>query len=317
MEANGLMPAGTFGLPLTSPGFIGPLDERELCAVFLQLYGLILVWGVVIPSFAWFKSKEAASAAPSVVDEISVHSAGVDSGCSLAKLADVRHIAVVMDGNRRYGEARYGDKLRGHKDGADALLRFMKGCVTEGVEILTVYAFSTENWGRSQREVDTLLGLITQYAEDICDKAMEHGAIVRIISSNPELLPLDVRTKLDGLESKTAQNSGFQLNLCISYGGRGDIIAATRSIAADAVAGRIAPDAIDDVAFAERLTTNGLPEPDVLLRTSGEMRLSNFLLWQCAYSELYFIDKLWPEVIEGDVRDLLRMHMARQRRHGK
>lgn len=236
---------------------------------------------------------------------------------TLAKAAGVRHIAVTMDGNRRFGEREHGDRLRGHQDGAEALMRFTKGCMAEGVETLTVYAFSTENWKRSAEEVDMLMGLVTQYADEVLRGAAEQGARIRILSTDATRLPKDVRAALDRLESDSAHNTAFQLNLCISYGGRGDIVAAAQALAKGSMEGRIDPDSIDEEAFGMQLTTSGLPDPDILLRTSGELRLSNFLLWQCAYAELFFWDKLWPEVYEEDVRRLLVEHISRRRRFGK
>lgn len=235
---------------------------------------------------------------------------------TLAKAAGVKHIAVTMDGNRRFGQREHGNAIRGHWDGAEALQRFIKGCMDEGVEILTVYAFSTENWNRPEQEVNMLMGLITQYSDEVLRKAGEKGARIRILSSDTSRLPDDVRLSLQRLEADTAHNSAFHLNICISYGGRGDIAAAARTLAKDSVEGRIEPDSIGEESLNARLLTGEFPDPDILLRTSGELRLSNFLLWQCAYAELFFLEKLWPEVQEDDVRKLLLQHMSRRRRYG-
>jgi len=303
----------------TAAGISGASDEHDMFSAFLQLYCLLLCGGIV-QSVAcsalacWEKATRGSRLCNSSGD---TPATDANAEAMLAKSAGVRHIAVAMDGNRRFGKREYGDALRGHRDGADALVRFMNACMDEGVEILTVYAFSTENWSRPPREVDMLMGLIVEYADEVCRKAVERGARVRVLASDATLLPPRVRSELDKLEAKTAENSEFLLNLCISYGGRGDIVAAARNLAEDVAAGRVMPGNIDDAAITSRLTTSGMPDPDILLRTSGELRLSNFLLWQCAYSELFFLEKLWPEVDKDDVRKLLIDYSNRRRRFGK
>jgi len=227
-----------------------------------------------------------------------------------------RHVAVVMDGNRRYGKKMYGDGLKGHWDGGDTLSNFIDWSIAHGVQILTVYAFSTENWNRPQQEVDTLMHIFEAYTEKIRRDSIAKGVQVRLVSSDPHRLPKKILQDLRDLEKHTAHCTTFKLNICVSYGSRREIVNAVQSLAAAAAKGDIAASAIDEAAIDEALATAGLPDPDILIRTS-ECRLSNFLLWQLAYSELVFLDKLWPEVTEEDLVAVINNYQGRQRRFGK
>mmetsp|Transcript_10722 Transcript_10722/g.24440 ORF Transcript_10722/g.24440 Transcript_10722/m.24440 type:complete len:509 (-) Transcript_10722:160-1686(-) len=240
----------------------------------------------------------------------------------LGPKAGVKHIAVIMDGNRRFGKRELGDRLRGHQAGGEALGRFIDACMAEELEVLTVYAFSTENWNRSQREVEVLMEVLIAHSEEMRTKALAKRIRVRVCSSQPERLPSAVRDTLQRLEEDTAHNDSdnppaFQVNVCVSYGARDELAKAAKSIAQGAAKKDIKPEDVTEDLLGSYLTTHGTPDPEVLVRTSGEMRLSNFLLYQCAYSELVFIDKLWPDVTQEDLRKVLLEYMHRQRRFGK
>uniref|UniRef100_A0A7S1XZM2 Alkyl transferase n=1 Tax=Phaeomonas parva TaxID=124430 RepID=A0A7S1XZM2_9STRA len=212
----------------------------------------------------------------------------------LGPAVKVRHLAVIMDGNRRWGKREHGDGIRGHAAGGEALGRFIEACIAEGLEVLTVYAFSTENWNRSPAEVAALMNVLCEHAEEMRRGAVERGLRVRVCATQPQRLPSIVRQRLRRLEEDTRDGTNFTVNVCVSYGGRDEIALAARRIACKVEAGELRPEDVDEDLFAQHLTTAATPDPELLLRTSGEHRLSNFMLYQCAYSELVFIDKLWP-----------------------
>eukprot|EP00602_Paraphysomonas_sp_CaronLab_P005660 CAMPEP_0185027230 /NCGR_PEP_ID=MMETSP1103-20130426/12022_1 /TAXON_ID=36769 /ORGANISM="Paraphysomonas bandaiensis, Strain Caron Lab Isolate" /LENGTH=239 /DNA_ID=CAMNT_0027561123 /DNA_START=76 /DNA_END=795 /DNA_ORIENTATION=- len=227
-----------------------------------------------------------------------------------------RHIAVIMDGNRRYGREKHSDPLQGHWTGGQTLVDFVQWCMDDGIEILTVYAFSTENWNREQHEVTTLMMIISKYAESLQKEAISKNVRVNILATDLDRLPGNIRAKVRELESATRDCTGFVLNVCLSYGGRAEIAIACRDIAAAAVAGNISVQDISEDTIQRFLTTRSLPDPELLIRTSGEYRLSNFLLWQIAYTELVFIEKYWPEVTRSDLRNILVDYSKRSRRFG-
>jgi len=244
------------------------------------------------------------------------------------------HVAVVMDGNRRYGRARYGDDevggegnleaavaaaARGHWEGSRKLLEFAKWCIAEKIKVLTVFAFSTENWNRDQREVTALMDLFARYCVELREEAVSRNIRVRVLSTETSRIPPRVAEGLERLQADTARcDGGLTLNLCLSYGGRGDIVRACRQLVGDCEAGRLDADGIDERAFGRALLSHGCPDPDILIRTSGEIRLSNFLLWQLAYSELFFVDRHWPELKKDDLLRVIRSYAkTRRRRFGK
>ena len=204
-----------------------------------------------------------------------------------------RHIAVIMDGNRRYGRKQFGDASRGHAEGAKRLTAFVEWCMDAGVEILTVYAFSTEKWKRSKEEVDYLMSLFQEHMEQIRKESIDRNVRLRIMASDPTLRPDHILETIKRMEEDTAGNTKFNLNMCVSYGGRSEILRACHSIATDVASGAIQEAAITEQLFSDRLLSSGLPDPDLLIRTSGEQRLSNFLLWQLAYTEMIFLGKPW------------------------
>ena len=234
-----------------------------------------------------------------------------------ARDEQLRHLAVIMDGNRRYGRRRYGDATRGHADGGRKLTEFIEWCMELGVTTLTVYAFSTENWGRPAVEVKLLMDLFTTHLAQIHAEAIGRNVRMRILASDEGRVPPAMLADMRRMERDTRGCDGFTLNLCISYGGRGEIVNACRQIAADVGRGALREEDIDEGAVGARLLSGALPDPDLLLRTSGEHRLSNFLLWQLAYTELLFVPQTWPEMTRQDLVDTIDEYQRRTRRFGK
>ena len=228
-----------------------------------------------------------------------------------------RHVAVIMDGNRRFGTKMHADPLRGHWVGGQNLIDFTQWCMQANVEVLTVYAFSTENWNRDPKEVSILMNIFAKYAVNFRREALNRNIKVRVISSDDRKLPFVVKNAIKELEAATSQCTSFLVNLCISYGGRAEIVNACKSIAAQVKCGDMEINDIDEDCFSSHLSTSKLPDPDILIRTSGEFRLSNFLLWQLAYSEMFFIDKFWPEVNQQDLLRIFKQYGERHRRFGK
>jgi undecaprenyl diphosphate synthase len=241
-----------------------------------------------------------------------------------------KHIAIIMDGNRRYGEMKLGSKTAGHTRGVENLLNCIKWCQDLGVKILTVYAFSTENWKRDQNEIDFLMKLFENYSQKILEKALKNNIRVNILASEPELLPSHIRRLLYKMEKKTINNTSLSLNLCVSYGGRSEIIQATKKIVNDVINGNIKSlNDIDEELYERYLLTNKYMKqsndnnrsinnnPDLLIRTSGELRLSNYLLYQLAYTEMIFLDKFWPEFSRNDLIQCMNVFTKRKRRYGK
>ncbi|ETK78051.1 di-trans,poly-cis-decaprenylcistransferase [Phytophthora nicotianae CJ01A1] len=228
-----------------------------------------------------------------------------------------RHIAVIMDGNRRYGKTKYGAGVRGHTDGSKTLVNFTDWCIDAGIQALTVFAFSTENWNREQSEVDALMNLFNQFMHEIVPEALKRDVRVRVLVSDGRKLPAYIVEAIEEIETKTQNCSKFSLNLCVSYGARDEIVGACRKIATEVVRGETSVEDINEDLVSQRMLTAGLPDPDILIRTSGELRISNFLLFQIAYSELIFMDKMWPEVTKDDVEGIIMEFNRRKRRFGK
>lgn len=233
-----------------------------------------------------------------------------------------RHIAVIMDGNRRYGAQRSGDRLSGHEAGGRTLVEAVKWCIDLGVTHLTAYAFSTENWSRSPREIQTLMRVFETYADELLRDALELRICVNLLATDPHLLPPHVLHKLRELQRVTSAQPATRLtlNLCVSYGGRSELVGAARRLAVQVERGERGAASIDEAAFASELLTarhgRGSPDVDLLIRTSGEHRLSNFLLWQVAYAEMVFVRKMWPEFGRDDLRAAVAEYARRKRRFG-
>ncbi|MEW6266079.1 MAG: isoprenyl transferase [Thermodesulfobacteriota bacterium] len=226
-----------------------------------------------------------------------------------------RHVAIIMDGNGRWAQARGLPRLAGHRAGAEAVRAAIKTCRRLGIPYLTLYAFSQENWGRPKAEVDGLMRLLRRYVRSEIEELHRHGVRINIIGAL-EHLPADTVRLLQEAMARTAANEDLTLSIALSYGGRPEIIRACRLLARDCLDGRIEPEAIDEAAFGGFLYTAGLPDPDLLIRTGGEHRVSNFLLWQIAYAEIYISDVFWPDFGEDHLQEAVRNYQRRQRRFG-
>jgi undecaprenyl diphosphate synthase len=226
-----------------------------------------------------------------------------------------RHIAIIMDGNGRWAKARGLPRIAGHRRGAEALRRTLIAASELGIPYLTLFGFSSENWKRPQDEVGELMGLLRHYLRGEIAELHKNGVRLRVIGEIGRL-SADLITLIANAEALTRDNAGINLTVALSYGGRAEIVAATRAIAAKAAEGSLAVEAVDEDLIAEHLFTADLPDPDLLIRTSGEQRISNFLLWQCAYAELVFTKTLWPDFGRGDLEHAIADYCGRERRYG-
>jgi undecaprenyl diphosphate synthase len=234
---------------------------------------------------------------------------GVESG------AMPRHVAVIMDGNGRWAKQRGLMRIEGHRHGAEAVRETVTHCARLGIECLTLYSFSLENWKRPKLEVDGLMALYAQYLVAERREIMEND--IRVLQlGRREGLPDSVLRELDRTMQMSRDNNGLTLCLALNYAGRAEIIDAARALARKAREGELDPDQIDEAMFADQLTTRGLPDPDLLVRTAGQMRISNFLLWQISYAELYVTEVLWPDFRAEHLNEALRAYAARERRFG-
>jgi len=225
------------------------------------------------------------------------------------------HVAIIMDGNGRWAKARGLPRTAGHRKGAEAVRRTVEAAIELGISYLTLFGFSSENWKRPATEIEDLMGLLRRYLQAELKRLHKESIRLRVIGDRTRLPPDVVRQITD---AETLTQGGHRLNftIAISYSGRQDILAAARALARAAAAGQVDPDAIDEARFSAALSTNGIPDPDLLIRTSGEQRISNFLLWQSAYSELVFFNKLWPDFDKQDLADAVREFQTRDRRYG-
>ena len=226
-----------------------------------------------------------------------------------------QHIAIIMDGNGRWAELHTLGRILGHRKGAESVRIITKTCRRIGVHCLTLYAFSVENWLRPEAEVRALMNLLLQYLEDEAREMMDQGIRLTAIG-DLDSLEAPVLRKLQETIEKTAGNQGMILNLALSYGGRDEISTAAKRMVGDALAGKIAPADITRELFSKYLYTTGIPDPDLLIRTGGEYRVSNFLLYQMAYTEFYFTDILWPDFRETDLLTAIAEYQRRERRFG-
>ncbi|WP_079247306.1 isoprenyl transferase [Sphingomonas turrisvirgatae] len=226
-----------------------------------------------------------------------------------------RHVAIIMDGNGRWAKARRLPRIAGHKQGVEAVRRVATAARELGIEVLTLYAFSSENWRRPEEEVRDLMGLLRFFLKNELKDLIAEGVRLRVIGDY-HALSSDLVAMIDDAIARTAGNGGSTLVIALNYGAQAEILAAARRLAAAAKAGEIEPDAIDEAMFDDALTTHGLPPLDLLIRTSGEQRLSNFLLWQAAYAELLFVDTLWPDFDGTALAAAVAQFGQRQRRFG-
>ncbi|HET6341483.1 MAG TPA: isoprenyl transferase [Gemmatimonadota bacterium] len=227
-----------------------------------------------------------------------------------------RHVAVIMDGNGRWAERRGKPRIFGHQAGMKAVREVIETTADLGIPYLTLYAFSQENWKRPRTEIEALMGLLKRYIRTERKELIEKGIRVRAIG-DIERLAHGSREELDELITDTAANQRLTVTLALSYGGRSEIVEAVRRIARQVRAGELDPEAIDEEVFADRLYTADLPDPDLLIRTSGEFRISNFLLWQIAYTELYVTEVLWPDFDRDAFLDAVAAYQGRERRFGR
>jgi undecaprenyl diphosphate synthase len=234
---------------------------------------------------------------------------------SIAGHAGPVHVAIIMDGNGRWAKLRGMPRVAGHRHGADAVRRTVRGAMELGISYLTLFGFSSENWKRPTSEVDDLMGLLRHYLQAEIAELHANGVCLKVIGDRSRLAP-DIVALIESGERLTAGNGQLRLTVALSYGSRQEIAAAARILATEAARGRLDPREIDESVFGRHLATADLPDPDLLIRTSGEQRLSNFLLWQNAYSELVFIDTLWPDFGMADLEWAVREYQQRDRRYG-
>jgi undecaprenyl diphosphate synthase len=227
-----------------------------------------------------------------------------------------RHVAVIMDGNGRWAANRHLPRIAGHRAGADAVRRTVESAARLGLECLTLYAFSTENWKRPRFEIRALMDLLVEYLRKELHSLKENNIQFRMIGRSEEL-HLSVLEQIRKAELATFQNTGLRLNIALNYGGRAEIVDAFRALACEVSAGRLNPAEINEETIHNNLYTNTLPDPDLLIRTSGEMRVSNFLLWQIAYAEIHVTSTLWPDFSDRDLLLALTEYQKRDRRYGR
>ncbi len=225
------------------------------------------------------------------------------------------HVAIIMDGNGRWAAKRSLQRLRGHEQGAEAVREALKGCDELGIRYLTLFAFSTENWSRPVEEVNHLMGLFRFFFRKEIKALCDAGIKVKFIG-NISKLPEDVQGLIEEIKDLTKDNSKLILTIALSYGSQSEIAGAMRVLGAKIKSGELSPEDIDETLISRHLETADLPDPDLLIRTSGEKRLSNFLLWQCAYTEFVFLDVLWPDFRKEDLQAAVREFGSRQRRYG-
>lgn len=226
-----------------------------------------------------------------------------------------RHVAIIMDGNGRWAKKRGLPRIAGHSAGVKTISRIVEEALNLGIKILTLYAFSTENWNRPKKEVDSLMRLLEEYLVKKKEGFLKYNIRLNVIGKLSDL-PKAVQEGIEELKEKTKENSKLILNLALSYGARPEIIDAVKQIAKDISSGKLNADDVNEQIFSSYLYTANLPDPDLLIRTSGEMRISNFLLWQISYTELYFTSKLWPSFTKKDFLEAIETYQKRARRFG-
>jgi len=225
------------------------------------------------------------------------------------------HLAVIMDGNGRWAQSHGLPRTAGHQQGAEAVRRAVKGAIKHGIKYLTLYGFSSENWSRPPQEVRDLMGLLRIYLRREIKALDEEGVRFKVIGERQRLDP-DIVKLINEAEAQTADNTRLVLTIALSYGSRAEITSAVRRIAEEAADGRLRPDEISEALVSDHLYTAGLPDPDLLIRTSGEQRVSNFLLWQMAYTEFLFLDIHWPDFSEVTMSEAIDAFQSRDRRYG-
>lgn len=233
----------------------------------------------------------------------------------MCELKIPEHVAIILDGNGRYATAHNLPRKLGHKAGCDNLEQMLEECAKIGIKYLTVYAFSTENWKRSEEEVSALMGFFRIYIKRLLKRAGENNIRVLAIGDRSRF-DSDIIDSLNEIEKKTSENTGLTFAMALNYGGRDEIRRAVADLAKDAAEGKLDPSSITEEDITKRLDTKGLPDPDLLIRTAGEQRLSNFLLWQSAYTEFYYSDVLWPDFHREELMEAIESYNGRERRFG-
>lgn len=226
-----------------------------------------------------------------------------------------QHVAIILDGNGRWAKKKNMPRNYGHVQGSKNVETICEEAYKLGVKYLTVYAFSTENWKRPKSEVDALMKLLRNYLKDCIKRANQHRMRVRVLGDKSALAP-DIQESIAKLEENSKDNDGLNFQIAINYGSRDEMIRAMRRLSDDCVSGKLSSSDIDETVFETYLDTRGIPDPDLLIRTSGEQRLSNYLLWQLAYSEFYFTDVLWPDFTKEDLIKAIEYYNGRDRRFG-
>ena len=226
-----------------------------------------------------------------------------------------RHVAIILDGNGRWAKKRMLPRNAGHAAGSKNVEKICAAAWNMGIEYVTMYAFSTENWSRPQEEVDALMKLLHSYLKDCIKTSKKNNMQVRVLGDISRL-ESDLQEKIRELEKVSAQNTGLHFQVALNYGGRDEITRAIRVLAGDIKKGLLEPGDIDETLFSEYLDTKGIPDPDLMIRTSGEQRLSNYLLWQLAYAEFYFTDVLWPDFDKKELEKAVAFYQSRDRRFG-
>ncbi len=229
---------------------------------------------------------------------------------------ELQHIAIIMDGNGRWAKSRGLPRSAGHKQGAETLRKIAESAADMGLKYLTVYAFSTENWQRPQEEVDYLMGLLRQYLKSELKELQEHGARICFVGER-NMLDADIVAQMAKIEADTVDNDKFTLCIALSYGSRQEIVAAVKNIAQAVKSGKNDIADINEKLISDSLYTKNIPDPDLVIRTSGEQRISNYLLWQIAYSELFFTKTLWPDFTVDELKSIINEYQSRERRYGK
>lgn len=226
-----------------------------------------------------------------------------------------RHVAIILDGNGRWAKKRMLPRNAGHAAGSKNVEKICAAAWDMGIEYVTMYAFSTENWSRPQSEVDALMKLLHSYLKDCIKTSKRNNMQVRVIGDITRLEP-DLQVRIRELEEVSAANTGLHFQVALNYGSRDEIRRGMQQMARDVKAGRVDPEQVDEALIANYLDTRGIPDPDLMIRTSGEQRLSNYLLWQLAYAEFYFTDVLWPDFSAKDLQDAVDFYQGRDRRFG-
>jgi undecaprenyl diphosphate synthase len=226
------------------------------------------------------------------------------------------HVAIIMDGNGRWAKKRLLSRINGHEKGAEAVRMVVRTCRELGIRVLTLFAFSTENWQRPRTEIDALMGLLRRFLASELKEILKNDIRLHVIGQM-QRLPADIQAVLESAMADSRRNQTLQLNLALSYGGRDEITRAVRELAQQVSEGRLHPESITEEVLTAHLDTHGLPDPDLLIRTGGDMRLSNFLLWQLAYAEIFVSDTLWPDFTRDQFQRILDDFKGRQRRFGR